>query len=370
MTDPSRSDQSEPSVSAFVTGCAYDPIFLAHNLTGHPEHAGRLEAIVTELRTAGLWELMTHLPVADAAATATATAADATTAATADLTAVHTEAHVARVREYSRAGRPLDGDTYTCAQTDAAARRAAGSLVALCRAVLRGELPSGFALVRPPGHHATPTSAMGFCVFNNVAIAARAALRDGGAARVAIIDFDVHHGNGTQDAFYSDADVLYVSSHQYPHYPGSGAAEETGSGQAVGTTLNIPLPGGVGDGGVARIYDEIVTPAVRRFRPDLILVSAGYDAHWADPLAGLMLTCTGHARLARTLINLAAELCDGRIVFTLEGGYNLDALAHGVANAVRALLGRDDLSDPLGSAQNTEPDLSATIADLKTRHRL
>ena len=369
MTDPSRSDQSGPSASVSATGCVYDPIFLAHDLAGHPEHAGRLEAIVTELRTAGLWELMTHLPVADAT-DATTTATAATDATDADLSAVHTETHIARVTDYSRAGRPLDGDTYTCAQTAAAARRAAGSLVALCRTVLRGELPSGFALVRPPGHHATPTSAMGFCIFNNVAIAARAALRDGGAKRVAIIDFDVHHGNGTQDAFYSDADVLYVSSHQYPHYPGSGAAEETGSGQAVGTTLNIPLPSGVGDDGFARIYDEIVTPAVRRFRPDLILVSAGYDAHWADPLAGLMLTCTGHARLARTLIDLAAELCGGRIVFTLEGGYNLDALAHGVANAVRALLGRDDLSDPLGSAQITEPDLSDVIADLKMRHRL
>jgi len=371
VADPSRSGQSEASAPVTAVGCVYDPIFLAHNLAGHPEHAGRLEAIVTELRAASLWELLTHLPVAGTSAADANT--DATTAAdvtSADLAAVHTGAHIARVSDYSRAGRPLDGDTYTCVQTDAAARRAAGSLVVLCRAVLRGELRNGFALVRPPGHHATPTSAMGFCIFNNVAIAARAALRDGAAARVAIIDFDVHHGNGTQDTFYDDPDVLYVSSHQYPHYPGSGAADETGSGQAVGTTLNLPLPSGVGDDGFARIYAEIVTSAVRRFRPDLILVSAGYDAHWAEPLAGLMLTCTGLAHLTRTLIGLAIELCGGRIVFTLEGGYNLDAQAHGVANAVRALLGRSDLSDPFGSSQNSEPDLSGYIADIKVLHRL
>ena len=189
---------------------------------------------------------------------------------------------------------------------------------------------------------------MGFCLFNNVAVAALAALDESGLGRVLIVDWDVHHGNGTQDTFYDSPQVLFFSTHQYPYYPGTGDWRETGAGAGQGYTVNVPLPAGVGDAGFARIYDEVLTPVAERFRPELILVSAGYDAHWDDPLAGLRLSLAGYWRLAKTVVALADRLCGGRLVVTLEGGYNLEVLSRGVADTCRALLG--DVAAWRGSA--------------------
>jgi acetoin utilization deacetylase AcuC-like enzyme len=211
---------------------------------------------------------------------------------------------------------------------------------------------------------------MGFCLFNNVALAARAALRGGIVTRVAIVDFDVHHGNGTQEAFDSDPNVLYISTHQYPHYPGTGHWSETGKDRGEGTTLNVPLGAGVGDSGYASIFAELVWPLVERFCPSLILVSAGYDAHWSDPLAQMSLSLTGYAWLQRELVQMAGDLCDGRIVFGLEGGYQMDVLAFGVLNAFYALMGEDTIADPLGSSPYAERPVDALVARLKQVHGL
>ena len=290
-------------------------------------------------------------------------------ASEAELGYVHPAAHVELVRRVSAAGGGfLDPDTYTNRFTFEAATVAAGRLNDLTLAAGAGRVGGGFARARPPGHHATADRSMGFCLFSNLALAARAALRDGGAGRVAIVDFDVHHGNGTEAICAADPDILFVSTHQYPNYPGTGRLAESGAGTAAGTTLNIPLPSGVGDEGFRAIYEEVVLPAVRRFAPDLILVSAGFDAHWADPLAGLGLSLAGFAWMCRTLVELAAEVAAGRIVFTLEGGYDLEVLSAGVANTIRALLGRDDFADPLGESSVPEPDLAGLLARVKKLH--
>jgi acetoin utilization deacetylase AcuC-like enzyme len=191
-----------------------------------------------------------------------------------------------------------------------------------------------------------------------------------GLERVAIVDFDVHHGNGTQDILYENPDILFVSSHQYPYYPGTGAINEIGAGPAKGTTVNLPLSVMTGDEGFKRLYREVVFPVIRRFKPELILVSAGFDAHWDDPLASLGLSLEGYAWLSQSLIDLAADLCQGRIVFTLEGGYNLNVLAPGVGNTFRALLGDSHIDDPVGPAPRQEPDVSSLLAELKQVHQL
>jgi acetoin utilization deacetylase AcuC-like enzyme len=339
------------------TGYVFDEIFTKHNLSGHPENARRLTAVMDYLAAANLLPAIIPVPVRPASRE--------------ELLRCHHPRHLQLVEETSRGGGGmLDPDTYTNEFSYEAAVKAVGGLIDLVAAVLAGKLDNGFALIRPPGHHATYNRAMGFCLLANVALAARAARFDYGLERVAIIDFDVHHGNGTQAILDEDPSILFVSSHQYPYYPGTGALGEIGRGEARGTKVNLPLKPYVGDAGFQQLYGEVVFPLLRRFQPELILVSAGFDAHWDDPLASLGLSLTGYHWLARSLVDLAGELCAGRIVFTLEGGYNLQVLAPGVGNVFRVLLGQAELDDPLGLSPWPEPDVVGLLAELKRSHNL
>jgi acetoin utilization deacetylase AcuC-like enzyme len=243
-------------------------------------------------------------------------------------------------RVASTAGRTVrfDPDTQAGPDSWAAALRAAGAVTDAALRVLDGRLDRAFCLARPPGHHAESDQAMGFCLFNNVAVAAAAALARG-LERVAIIDFDVHHGNGTQHSFEADPRVLYVSSHAHPFYPGTGSLGETGVGAGRGFTVNLPLPPGMGDAEYARVYREIVEPIGRAFDPELVIVSAGFDAWGGDPLAPMALTAEGYAELAAVCLAIAEGAAGGRAVFALEGGYDLDGLAQSAVALTRALVG-------------------------------
>jgi acetoin utilization deacetylase AcuC-like enzyme len=328
--------------------------YIRHTLSGHPENAGRIKRI---------WEVLDEAGIPDRMACITPRPATLE-----QVTAVHQQRLVDRVRAFaSRGGGMIDPDTYIRARSYDIALLAAGGAVEAVDAVLSDDVDNALAVLRPPGHHATPRRAMGFCLFNNIAIAARHALADPAVERVMIVDYDVHHGNGTQEVFYDDPDVLFISTHQHPFYPGTGMLADTGAGEGRGTTINVPLRAGTGSAAFEAIYERIVWPAARRFRPDLILVSAGFDAHYADPLAMLQLDLRTFDHLARELIRMAAELCDGRIVFFVEGGYHLDALAYGVLNLAYALLGVQTFVDPLGDAGDPgygADDLIAEVIDL------
>lgn len=241
-----------------------------------------------------------------------------------ELARVHTVAYLDEVAAADGRAVMLDPDTFTSPESVEIALLAAGAAIDAARHAWQSG-DSAMALVRPPGHHAEPDRAMGFCLYNNIAVAA-AALRAEGVSRVAIVDFDVHHGNGTQAAFYADPAVLYVSSHQFPYYPGTGAAGETGSGAGRGFTINIPMAAGATDAEYERVYRTVVVPALEQFAPELILVSAGYDAHELDPLAGMRMTAEGFGALVGQLKAAASRLCEGRIAFITEGGYHLAAL--------------------------------------------
>jgi acetoin utilization deacetylase AcuC-like enzyme len=244
-----------------------------------------------------------------------------------DLLRVHTREHVDAIVATRGKATMIDEDTFTSPDSDEIGRLAAGAVLTGVDRVLDGPRGSrALVLVRPPGHHAEADRAMGFCLYSNIAVGAAYA-RSRGCARVAIVDYDVHHGNGTQAIFYEDPTVLFVSSHQWPFYPGTGAAGETGRGAGEGFTLNLPLDVGAKDDEIEKKYAEQVIPAVRAFKPDLLMVSAGFDAHELDPLGQLRMTTEGFSRLTKMLVELADELCDGRVVLVTEGGYDLGALS-------------------------------------------
>ena len=268
-----------------------------------------------------------------------------------ELTRVHTPTHVDQIAETAGERVSLDRDTYTSPDSYEVALLAAGAAVAAVEHTLAtGSV--GMALVRPPGHHAEQDRAMGFCLFNNVAVAAAAA-RAAGVARVAIIDYDVHHGNGTQWMFYDDPTVLYVSLHQYPFYPGTGAVTDIGRGDGLGCTLNVPLEAGAGDADYDRALRELIGPVVTGFSPELMLLSAGYDAHVRDPLGGMQVSTEGFAAMTAHVQRLAASCCEGRLAAVTEGGYDLTALEACLDSTVVGLA-----DDPPASAEAVTGDTS------------
>ncbi len=340
-------------------GYVYDPIYLKHNTGQHVENVRRLEVITNHLEKTGLKDkLELILPRA---------------ASVEELALVHQERYISYIREVAaKGGGWLDADTVMSADSYEAALYAAGGLIQGVEAVLEGKVDSAFALVRPPGHHATFQREMGFCLFNNVAVAAKYALAHYGLKRLSIIDFDVHHGNGTEEAFFYDPKVLYLSTHQFPFYPGTGSTEEVGVGEGEGTTVNIPLPPGCGDREYLKTFREIIVPLVRRYQPELVLVSAGYDPHWADELALMQVTIAGFAQMVKIIKGLADELCSGRLVFTLEGGYNPQALAESVGATFQVLLDDNNIGDSLGTPPHPvrAPNIAPLLKQIKEAHQL
>ncbi len=323
--------QKKP-ISVRQTGLLFDDIYLQHlsgDTTGHPERPERLLALRDGLERAGVLKSLYRIP--------------ARRVTDRELEFVHKPSYVALVRrELSnvRGFRELStGDTLVSADSLRAAEFAAGGVLNAVDAVVSGKIRNAFAAVRPPGHHATPDRGMGFCIFNNVAIAARYLQRKHGIGRVLIVDWDYHHGNGTQDIFYEDGSVFYFSTHHYGAYPGTGSAAETGRGAGAGKILNVPMPPGAGDAQFLQVFETQLVPAARKFKPDFILVSAGFDSMRNDVLGQFDITPQGFAAMTRVVVKLADEFSHGRLVSVFEGGYRLDGLAESVTAHVKALEG-------------------------------
>jgi acetoin utilization deacetylase AcuC-like enzyme len=305
---------------------ATDAACKAHNPgRGHPEQIARYGAVYSALDTAGLL------------AKATKVAPHFVT--NEDRLLAHDARYLEIAEREIRGGYDhlSTGDTNICLESWAAANAAAGCAIAATQAVIKGEAKTAFCLVRPPGHHANATKGMGFCVLNNVAIAARFAQRKLGVGRVLIVDWDVHHGNGTQDIFYEDGSVFFFSTHQSPWYPGTGAAKETGAGEGVGTTLNCPFPSGSGRDEILGAFEKKLVPAMEKFRPELVFISAGFDSREGDPLGNFLLTDRDFADLTKIVRSIAEKSAQGRVVSVLEGGYNLAGLASAATAHVAAL---------------------------------
>ncbi|MBF0539366.1 MAG: histone deacetylase [Nitrospirae bacterium] len=301
------------------TGLIYDDIYLTHLMPDdHPESRDRLLAIMSRLRGSDVWP---HL-----------IAISPEKASFEDIEAIHDKRYIEKARNLGHGY--LDPDTYMSENTHEAALYAAGAIIAAIKACKSGEIERAFCAVRPPGHHAEADRGMGFCIYNNVAIGARFAQKVG-YRKVFIADFDVHHGNGTQHSFYDDDTVFYFSTHQYPHYPGTGSTSETGAGKGKGYTYNIPMNYGAGDKQMHEAYHDRLHEQVSAFSPDIILVSAGYDIHKDDPLAGFMVTDNGIQDIVRGILSAKADI---PVIFTMEGGYDLDAISTGVLISVRELI--------------------------------
>ena len=333
-----------------MTGIGYDDIFLTHGVAEHPERPARLRVIMERLEATGLLDEMLRLPVRAASAE--------------EIAMLHDPSYVAEVRLLSESGGgDIDLDTRATEGTWDAACAAVGVCIDSARAVYDRDLDNALCLVRPPGHHARADTGMGFCFFNNVALAAEALIQDG-RERVAIIDFDGHHGNATQEMFYHRADVLYVSVHQSPLFPGTGTEDEVGIDAGAGLNVNLPVPRHTQDIHYLRAFDELILPLLAAYEPEMILVSAGFDAHFTDTLVQLSLTARGFFLMTVGLLTAARELCDGRLMMALEGGYDLQVgLPESVDATVRALMRKPEIDwSPL--EPQPHPEQTARVSEV------
>ena len=322
-----------------------------HTPPGHPERVERAEVMH---RIADAWKQRGRIVQGPRPATQ------------AELARVHSEAHLAAIDKTAGRAVSLDPDTYTSPASRDVALLAAGAAIGGVDAIVQSRATRVLALVRPPGHHAERDRAMGFCLYNNIAAAAAHALTLG-MERVVIMDYDVHHGNGTQWIFYEDPRVLYISTHQYPFYPGTGAAEDVGRGKGAGLTLNVPLEAGATDGDYDEVFRALVVPVIDQFRPELLLISAGYDAHEQDPLARMRLTTAGYTALTKTLCDAADRHCHGRVVAVTEGGYDLTALKACLDSAIGVLDGGPAPQPPESLRPATQRSRMA-VAQVRSAH--
>ena len=313
----------------------------AHVEFGHPERPERVEAIKEALRTIGIWNQASHAEASDIPDEV--------------LYSVHSPDYIVHLKEVCQRGGRLDMDTFTTSSSWELAIQAAGGAIQVAESVWSRASKRGFALTRPPGHHATKDRGMGFCLLNNIAIAAEYLIKIAGAERLAIVDFDLHHGNGTQDIFWYRGDIFYFSTHQYPHYPGSGRVSEIGEGDGEGKNANFPMPAMSGDLAYRSVLGNFFLPLLEKYNPEMILVSYGYDTHWRDPLGNILLSADGYRHLISCLVDYVDEYCDGRIALFLEGGYDLEAAKACSTGVVSALM-KQDWNDPLGPAPRTEND--------------
>ena len=337
-------------------GIVKDERYMNHQMGAqHPESPKRLEAIYAMLEEPDMKGIFTEVPVVRAERDA--------------LLLVHSADYVDRIastdgKEYTY----LDPDTQTSAGSYEAALLAAGGLCKAVSMVHAGEIDNAFALARPPGHHAEKERAMGFCLFNNVAVGARYAQQYLGMGRILIVDWDLHHGNGTQHSFEEDPSILYFSTHQYPYYPGSGAFRETGRGPGEGFTVNVPLSVGCGDGEYVGIFEKILRPIALDFKPEMILVSAGFDIYEGDPLGGMNVTPTGFAGLTRSIMEIANSCCGGKVVLTLEGGYNVHGQRDSVREVLKALSGVSEVDVAELMAKADQRALERLVKNVKEIH--
>jgi acetoin utilization deacetylase AcuC-like enzyme len=317
----------EAGESQATTALVCDAMYKNHQTgPGHPERPERLDAVQEGLANHGLIDRLAKLAPRECR--------------NEDLLLCHTQQYVATVgRDVRQGGWQLStGDTTICPESLEVARYAVGGVLHAVEAVCEGRVRNAFCAVRPPGHHATAMRGMGFCIFNNVAVAARHAQRKHGIEKVLIVDWDVHHGNGTQDIFYDDASVLYFSTHQWPWYPGSGGPDETGHGNALGTTVNVPMSAGTAGADILAAFTDRLLPAANRFKPDLTMISAGFDSRVGDPLGHFKLSDEDFVELTRIMLSISGEHSEGRLVSMLEGGYSLDGLGRATAAHVGTLL--------------------------------